>query len=122
MKQKKSRNFIHTALITLLLFVGLGYFRVAPAYSHGGKSHGEEAFTAFQAVQKATQLYDRLIVAGKLSETWETQLKNIKINIRKVSETREYVVQFERASGDPGSVYFFFNKNGEYSGSNFTGK
>lgn len=122
MKQKKIRYFIHTAFVTLLLFLGLGYFRVAPVYSHGGKSHGEEAFTAFQAVQKATQLYDKLILAGKLPEAWETQLKAISVSIRKVSNMREHVVQFKRASGDPDSVYFFFNQQGEYSGSNFTGK
>ena len=45
------------------------------ANSHGGKTHVEEPFPAFQAVQKAVQLYDRLIVSGKLPEDWETDLE-----------------------------------------------
>jgi hypothetical protein len=32
------------------------------------------------------------------------------------------VVRFSRIEGDPGSVYFFFDQQGEYSGSNFTGQ
>ena len=93
-----------------------------PAFSHGGKTHGGEMFSAFQAVQKATQLYDRLIASGKLPEAWETELKSIHIDIRKSTDKREYVVQFQRAEGDPDSVYFFFDQEGEYAGSNFTGK
>ena len=111
--------------VTMLFFVlvlSFAYIYVLPAYSHGGKTHGEEAFTALQAVQKATQLYDRLIVSGKLPEVWETGLKTIKVSTRHSGNKREYVVQFEAYKEDPNSVYFFFNKDGTYSGSNFTGK
>lgn len=108
----------------LMIVVGLlfSFSMVQPVHSHGGKTHGEEAFTALQAAQKATQLYDRLIVSGKLPEVWETKLKNISVSIRNADNEREYIVQFEITEGDPGSVYFFFDQDGEYSGSNFTGK
>lgn len=95
---------------------------VLPAHSHGGKTHDGEAFTAFHALQKATQLFDRLIASGKLPEEWETGLQAVKIDTRNSTKKPEYVVQFERAKGNPISVYFFFNQDGEYSGSNFTGK
>ena len=110
------------AIIIMVLAFGVTTVNVAPAFSHGGKTHGEESFTAFQALQKAALLYDRLLTSGKLPEEWETGLKIIKIDTRKAADKREYVIQFEKAVGTPISVYFFFNQNGEYSGSNFTGK
>jgi hypothetical protein len=113
-----STAFLFAIVMVFLLFLST----VQPAYSHGGKTHGEETFTALQAVQKATQLYDRLIVSGKLPEVWETKLKNIAVSIRNVGNKREYVVEFEKTQGDPSSVYFFFDQDGAYSGSNFTGK
>ena len=115
----KLRLVIITVVVMGFVYIGIG---TLPAYSHGGKTHGGEIFTAFQAVQKATQLYDRLISSGKLPEVWETELKSINIAISKSKDRSEYVIQFQRAKGDPDSVYFFFNQQGQYSGSNFTGK
>jgi len=106
-------------MIVVVLLLSLS--TVQPARSHGGKTHGEAAFTALQAVQKAIQLYDRLIVSGKLPEMWETKLKNIVVNIRNADSNREYVVRFEITQEDPSSVFLFFDQDGEYSGSNFTG-
>lgn len=93
-----------------------------PALAHGGKTHADESFTALQAVQKATELYDRLILSGKLAEPWETKLKNIHISTRHNGEQKEYVVRFETDQPEPSSVYFFFDREGAYAGSNFTGK
>ena len=115
----------HTLGIRFLVFVmAVGFFLsfATLAFSHGGKTHNEETFTSFQAVQKATQLYDRLIASGKLSEVWETGLKTIKISTRNTGDTIEYVVQFETVKKNPESVYFFFSQDGMYSGSNFTGE
>ena len=113
---------IIVVILALVIGVGLNAFLVTSARSHGGKTHGGEAFTTFEALQKATQLYDRLIVSGKLPEEWETGLRRVRIAIRKSAEKREYVVEFEKSDGDPRSVYFFFDQDGKYSGSNFTGK
>ena len=104
-------------LAAVLLILG-----TAAAHGHGGKTHAEEPFSAFQAVQKATQLYDRLIVSNKLPEGWETDLTAIQITVRGVDENREYVVEFKRSAGNPDSVYFYFDRRGEYAGSNFTGE
>ena len=92
-----------------------------PAFAHGGKTHNE-AFTALQAVQKATELYDRLILSGKLAEPWETKLKNIQISTRYNGKQKEYVVRFETDQPEPSSVYFFFDREGAYAGSNYSGK
>ena len=116
---KNAMSAVFLMMVVVFLF---SFSSVQPVHSHGGKTHGEETFTTFQAVKKATQLYDRLIVSGKLPEEWETKLKNIAVSIRNKDNKREYVVQFEITQGDPGSVYFFFDQNGAYSGSNFTGK
>ena len=115
----------HTNGISFLVFVMVVGFTLSvatPSFGHGGKTHSEETFTTFQAVQKATQLYDRLIASGKLSEGWETGLKIIKISTRTSGNKNEYVVQFETIQENPNSVYFFFNQDGTYSGSNFSGE
>jgi hypothetical protein len=102
--------------VTLLIF------STTTAMGHGGKTHADEPFSAFQAAQKAAGLYDRLIVSGKLPEKWETDLMSIDITIRESGDQREYVVRFKRTGGDPDRVYFYFDRNGEYTGSNFTGQ
>lgn len=106
-----------SVIFSLVFIVG-----TKPAFSHGGKSHGGSEFTSLQAVQKALTLYDKLIVAGKLPEEWETGLEAINVGTRLTKGKNEYMVQFKKAEGDGGSVYFFFDQKGEYSGSNFTGK
>ncbi|NNK85645.1 MAG: hypothetical protein HKO91_08860 [Desulfobacterales bacterium] len=118
---KKSYKIGFTFLIFIIL-LGYSYTAVLSAYAHGGKTHTEQAFTSLQALQKATELYDRLIASGKLSEVWETGLKRIYISTRDNGGQPEFVVQFESANENPNSVYFFFNQEGAYSGSNFSGK
>lgn len=122
MNRLKISMVLKLTIIAVVLATGLATVFVSPSFSHGGKNHGDNAFTAFQALQKAIQLYDKLIASGKLAENWETGLKTITINSRQSNEKQEYVVQFERAEGDPTSVFFFFDQKGTYSGSNFTGK
>lgn len=111
------------SVVTAVLIIA-GSMIVAPgaANSHGGKTHAAEPFSALEAVQKAMQLYDRLIVSGKLPEDWETGLSSIHISVRGDENDRETVVQFKRSAGDPESLYFYFDRRGEYAGSNFTGK
>jgi hypothetical protein len=122
MRHLITRNISAAGFFMIVMVFLFSFSTVQPAHSHGGKTHGEESFTALQAVQKAIQLYDRLIVSGKLPEVWETKLKNIAVSIRNTDSKREYVVQFEITQKDPGSVYLFFDQDGAYSGSNFTGK
>lgn len=114
---KRKAAFMTVAATIVWIFAS-----TVPAFSHGGKMHGDIAFSALQAVQKATQLYDRLIHMQKLTEEWEVGLTSIHVSTRQVEKRREIVVQFKRAEGEPGSVYFFFDGKGEYSGSNFTGQ
>jgi hypothetical protein len=122
MKYAKLSHSVGTTVLIFIMMVGFSYISVLPAHGHGGKTHAEEAITALQVVQKATQLYDRLITTGKLSGAWETGLKTIKISTRNAGSMLEYVVQFETTQENSNSVYFFFNQEGAYSGSNFTGR
>lgn len=110
------------AIMGFVIGIGLNVILVLPADGHGGKSHGGDSFTAFQALEKAAQVYNRLIVSGKLTEDWETSLKRVTIDIRNSNNIREYMVRFEKYQGEPSSVFFFFDQDGQYSGSNFTGK
>lgn len=101
-------------ILTILLATG-------SAFSHGGKMH-TNSFTALKALQKATEMYDKLVDRGKLPESWETDLKKVDISNRPKGDQWEYVVSFERSAGEPNTVYIFFTAEGKYSGSNFTGK
>ena len=91
------------------------------AFSHGGK-HKPGEFTHLQALKKATELYDQLIGKGKLDQSWENTLSQIDVFKRAKDDKNETVVSFQRASGEPKTVYIFFNAGGTYSGSNFTGE
>ena len=98
----------------------LTFWSASTVFGHGGKHVGQ--FTRLQALQKATLMYDQLIDKGKLDPDWETGLENVTISIRKKNGKDEIVVSFERSEGDPKSVYIFFNADGKYAGSNFTGE
>ena len=110
MIQHAIRRHMRSMITVAVIVTGVIVAGARIANSHGGKTHGEEPFSAFQAVQKATQLYDRLIVSGKLPEAWETALSSIHVSVRGAE------------NGDPDSVYFYFDRQGEYSGSNFSGE
>ena len=97
-------------------------FLAAPVIGHGPKGHSSMEFTPFMAVKKGVDLYDRLVTSGKLDESWETELTDISILIRKNNNEKEIIVQFKRSNGNPKSVYIFFTEKGEYNGSNFTGE
>lgn len=91
------------------------------AFSHGGK-HKPGEFTHLQALKKATELYDQLIGKGKLDQSWENTLSQVDVFKRGKDDKNEIVVSFQRTSGEPKTVYIFFNSSGKYSGSNFTGE
>ena len=101
-------------LAAILIFTTL-------AFSHGGK-HKPGEFTHLQALKKATELYDQLIGKGKLEQSWENNLSQVDVFKRGKDDKNEIVVSFQRASGEPKTVYIFFNSSGKYSGSNFTGE
>ena len=122
MNYYKTGHTIGMSILVLVIMVGFTLSGVMPAHGHGGKNHAEETFSAFDAVQNATQLYGRLTASGKLPKVWESELKTIKISTRNTVNKLEYIVQFETDAEKPNSVYFFFNQDGVYSGSNFTGE
>jgi predicted PurR-regulated permease PerM len=102
------------ALFTIVLVAG-------SVFAHGGKKHAD-SFTALQALQKSADLFNQLVGSGKLDESWETDLANVGISNRQKGGNTEYVVSFQRSTGDPRTVYIFFTADGKYSGSNFTGE
>jgi hypothetical protein len=116
LKNEKTVNYpivIGFLIIVLLISASL-------AYSHGGK-HAPGEFTHLQALKKATALYDQLIEKGKLDQSWEKQLAQVDVFKRGVDDKHEIVVSFQRESGDPKTVYIFFDAGGKYAGSNFSG-
>jgi hypothetical protein len=105
---------IFSVLLVLLILVSV-------AFSHGGK-HAPGEFTHLQALKKATELYDQLIGKGKLDQTWENKLIQVEVFKREMKAKSEIAVSFQRAAGDPKTVYIFFDTSGKYAGSNFSGE
>lgn len=109
------------AVLILFSMAMLSLIVAGIAAAHGGK-HQDDKLTRFQAVQKAVNLYDQLISQGKLEPGWETELEEIEVNTRMKENRRETMVSFHRDHGEPDTVYIFFDENGNYAGSNFTGQ
>ena len=107
-------------VITATIFLSIG--GKTPIHAHGPKGHQGISFTALAAAKKGLDLYDKLVANGKLEESWETTLSDIKVHEQNQSGKREFKVQFDRSSGNPRSVFIFFDKDGNYTGSNFTGE
>jgi len=108
---------------SVIIFMFLLFTIIIPtvaAFGHGGKH--SEAFTHLQALQKATQLYDKLINTGKLDPSWETGLEQVTVSNRQKGDNKEIIVVFHRREGDPKTVYIYFHADGKYAGSNFTGE
>ena len=117
-----NRIIIKQGIRTITIFLAIVgiVFTGVTAFGHGGKHAG--TFTHLQALQKATQLYDKLISNGKLNQSWETELEKVTVSDRQKGEKKEIVVEFHRGEGDPPVVYIFFDASGKYTGSNFTGE
>jgi len=100
----------------------LSFMILPQAFSHGGKTHEENEFTAFSALNGATKLYGQLLGKSKLDETWEMELVNVSISTRQNQGNKEFVVSFEKLNGDPKKVFIFLDVDGKYTGSNFSGE
>ncbi len=118
--KETSHNIKRNAYSISSLILILTFWTISTVYGHGGKHAGQ--FTRLQALQKATKMYDQLVDKGKLDQAWETGLQNVTISNRKKNGKDEVVVSFTRSKGDPKAVYIFFNADGKYAGSNFTGE
>ncbi len=109
----KSIGFI--TLILLLILIA------SSTFAHGPKGHGSSEFSAFMAVKKGVEFYDRMVAEGKLVESWEIDLSNIEVFTQSNGNEEEFVVKFNRSKDEPKSVFIFFSHKGEYKGSNFSG-
>ena len=116
----KKEEHLNAYITITFLFIAF-FISASLAFSHGGK-HTPGEFTNLQALKKATELYDQLIGKGKLDQSWENRLFQIDVFKRKKDDKDEIVVSFQRESGEPKTVYIFFNASGKYSGSNFSGE
>jgi hypothetical protein len=119
MKQFNGGKRSHFSIFILLLVLLLGVLEV---HGHGPKGHDNQGFTHLSAVKKGIDLYEKLLTAGKLEERWEMGLTKIEVLKKVRNGNSEFVVKFVCSTGKPNSLYIFFNENGKYSGSNFTGK
>ena len=106
---------------TLISLSVLFFLFTTLAVAHGPKGHDEMEFSAFMAIKKGVELYDRLITSDKLVESWEVDLDNLNVFKKPIDNQEVFVVKFSRSKGEPKSVYIFFSQKGEYRGSNFTG-
>ena len=116
----KSKNQIIGVFSATIIL--LSFMIIPQVFSHGGKTHEENEFTAFSALNGATKLYGELLAKGKLDETWEMELVNVSISTRQNQGNKEFVISYEKSNGDPKKVFIFFDADGKYTGSNFSGE
>jgi hypothetical protein len=122
MKNIQNNKTITKKVGHIPILIVLIVFLASQAWGHGPEAHGDVSFTALEAAKKGIQLYDRLLESGKLADSWETELADIRVFTRNTNNQKEVVVQFNRMTGEPRAVYIFFSEKGDYSGSNFTGE
>jgi hypothetical protein len=115
-------NTLKTTFFTATVWILAAVLWTGQPSAHGPGGHGDNAFTALQSAEKGMELYNRLIVDGRIEESWETGLTTIGVSTRGSGAAMEYVVRFDREEGDPQSLYIFFDMEGKYTGSNFTGE
>ena len=119
MSFKKEEHLNYYIVIAFLFIVF--FISASLAFSHGGK-HAPGEFTNLQALKDATQRADHVVGIGKLDQSWENKLSRVDVFKREKEDKKEIVVSFQRESGEPKTVYIFFNASGKYSGSNFSGE
>lgn len=90
--------------------------------AHGPGGHDQQAFTPLSAARKGMEVFDKLIAGGKLDESWETRFAAVQVSRRAAAGNGEFIVKLSRDQGDPAAVYIFFDIQGEYRGSNFSGE
>lgn len=115
-------NYKWRKVVTVFSFLLIISSVAIQASGHGGKDHGENAFTSLKALKKATMLYDKLISNQKIDQGWENDLVNVAIGKRGTGNKEEIVVSFHRNNGNSNKLYIFFRLDGEYAGSNITGE
>jgi hypothetical protein len=91
------RSFLGSIVAVVALFAILSVTGLV--FAHGGKGHAN-SFTALQALQKSTDLFNQLVGSGKLDESWETDLANVGITNRQKGGNTEYVVSFQILLGN----------------------
>ena len=116
------RPILIVKIVIIAMVVGITLPPAIVSFAHGGKTHQDMAFTPLDALKKGTDLFDRLIASGKLDSSWETTLKEVRVETVARGDMTEYRTAFTRSSGGPGTVYFFLDADGNYTGSNFTGQ
>jgi len=122
MKTTVKKTYTGTLFTVFSLIIFCMIMMPIDASAHGGKPHSIAGVTTLEALDKALVLYKRLIDTEKLGEVWETQLMNVSIKTEGAGNVREITVQFTTDEKVPQSVFFFFDNEGSYTGSNFTGK
>jgi len=90
-KGDMARRKVSWVLWLPLCFLVVAALLGGSALGQGGKEHSG-AFTALQALQKATETYERLVEKGELDATWETGLMRVVIRQRIREDRTEYVV------------------------------
>ena len=122
MKRKHRNCHLKRLVIVATTTMFLCVWGAVPISAHGPEGHKGNPFTALAAVKKSMGLYDKLVASGKLEESWETTLSDIKVHEQVKNGNPEFMVQFDRSTGNPRSVYIFLDTDGNYTGSNFTGE
>lgn len=115
-------------LITIFLFSSLLFVTPVIAgsdHDHGhGHSHDQKAASSEVVLKQASEKVKELVNAGKIDASW-AEVKSSEIKQITFSHDPEWVVTFkntEISDLSKQALYLFFNLNGKYIATNYTGK
>jgi hypothetical protein len=118
----RNRTVVKSLCATIFMLTLLLMASIVNVSGHGGKTHTDEKFTAFEALEKGVALFNSLVEKGKLEKSWKKDLVLVKISHMEGKDNRAYGISFHRSNSSPPSVYIFFKADGSYGGSNYTGE
>ena len=99
-------------------------FATAPAFAGASHGHSHGAITKEQATQKAEQRLNKLVKDDKIVKSWNNK-KATRVEQKTYSGQQEWVVTFNNPTLSDKSkqkLYMFFQLDGHYLATNFTGK
>lgn len=120
-------RYLSTILVStglLFSFVLFNATAIAGSGHDHGHGHSHGSISSQEAVQKATEKVQQFVKVGKIDSGWAT-IKATNVEKKTFNGRSEWVVSFQNEKIKDASkrtLYVFFNMNGNYLATNYTGK
>ena len=103
----------------LIIFLIMQPSITSEVRAHGGKTHTGNEFSPLDVLKKGTSMFEALLKQKKIDMAWGIHLETVVISSEKTNKGEDFRVEFTRNTGEPKTLFLFFNESGDYTGSNF---